>query len=233
MAPRKPTEDSFAELVELVRNHVSPPPSAVVQRFHLIPAPRRTARLSGNSWRNFVGCPSSVSLDLPSTVCCGTASCVAYAIPEFMQRRLLSEVNLTFSKAFELAKAAELAEKSVADLQRPVDTASVHAVQPVPPSSVSCHRCGGKHNASSCRVKSAVCYNCGKPGAFRSGLSECSKKRTEGCRETIWTGARGNCKHLTLFTVKDPSQTPLTLAVTINGADLVMEVDTSISVYHQ
>ena len=30
----------------------------------------------------------------------------------------------------------------------------------------------------------------------------------------------------TLFTVKDPSQTPLTLAVTINGADLVMEVDT-------
>ena len=57
-------------------------------------------------------------------------------------------------------------KRKVADLQRPVDTASVHAVQPVPPSSVSCHRCGGKHNASSCRVKSAVCYNCGKPGHF-------------------------------------------------------------------
>ena len=155
VAPRKPTENSFAELVELVRNHVSPPPSAVVQRFHF----NSCTQKDGETVGQFVAelrrlsefCEFGPTLDgmLRDRLVCGIRD-------SRVQRRLLSEVNLTFSKAFELAKAAELAEKSVADLQRPVDTASVHAVQPVPPSSVSCHRCGGKHNASNCRVKSAV-----------------------------------------------------------------------------
>ena len=165
VAPRKPTDDSFAELVELVRNHVSHPPSAVVERIHF----NSRTQKDGETVGQFVAelrrlsefCEFGPTLDgmLRDRLVCGVRD-------SRVQRRLLSEVNLTFSKAFELAKAAELAEKSVADLQRPVDTASVHAVQPVPPSSVSCHRCGGKHNASSCRVKSAVCYNCGKPGHF-------------------------------------------------------------------
>ena len=129
-------------------------------------------------------------------------------------------------------EAAELAKKSVADLQRPLDTASVHAVQPVPLSSVSCHRCGGKHNASSCHVKSAVCYNCGKPGHFarnapKRGRKDAERPSGQAPEETENT--------YTLFTVKYPSQIPMTLVVTINGVDLVMEVDTgrSRSVYHQ
>eukprot|EP00731_Ephydatia_muelleri_P016508 Em0009g932a len=46
-----------------------------------------------------------------------------------LQRRLLAERGLTFAKAFELAQAAELAEKNAMDIQHST-TASVCTVQP-------------------------------------------------------------------------------------------------------
>ena len=44
-----------------------------------------------------------------------------------VQRRLLSETDLTFKKAFELAQASEVAEKNARDLHKP--TGAVHAIR--------------------------------------------------------------------------------------------------------
>ena len=41
-----------------------------------------------------------------------------------IQRRLLAEPDLTFDKAFELAIAAESADKNAKDLQQPTSTAT-------------------------------------------------------------------------------------------------------------
>ena len=86
-----------------------------------------------------------------------------------LQERLLAERGLTFAKAFELAQAAELAEKNAMDIQHST-TASVCTVQP-PDSSAcmnnmhdTCFRCGGRHCATDCRFKLVECYNCGKLG---------------------------------------------------------------------
>ena len=46
-----------------------------------------------------------------------------------VQRRLLAEGKLTFTKAFELAQVAELTDKNVADLQRLQTPEAVHAVK--------------------------------------------------------------------------------------------------------
>ena len=78
-----------------------------------------------------------------------------------VQRRL-SETDLTFKKAFELAQASEVAEKNAWDLHKP--TGAVHAIhtQPPPKKNSPCYRCGGKHLPHECRFKEAECHSCGK-----------------------------------------------------------------------
>ena len=65
-----------------------------------------------------------------------------------LQRRLLTEKDLTFAKAVELAKLAELAERSAREIQPPVgDSEPVHVVQAPQPraNQDACYRCGGHH----------------------------------------------------------------------------------------
>ena len=64
-----------------------------------------------------------------------------------VQRRLLAEANLKFKKAFELAQAAEVAERSAKVLQQPI-AAAVHTVSKKPSTPVldNCYRCGGMDN---------------------------------------------------------------------------------------
>ena len=90
-----------------------------------------------------------------------------------IQRRLLSEPNLTFARAFELAQALESAEKHAKDLQQKQPSASIMAIQTKKEtgdmeSSNSnaelCYRCKGRHAASTCRFRRAECHHCGKKG---------------------------------------------------------------------
>ena len=86
-----------------------------------------------------------------------------------MQRWLLTEKDLTFAKAFELAKLAELAERSAGEIQPPVgDPEPVHVVQTPQPraNQDACYRCGGRHKASEYWCRNVECYHCGKQGHF-------------------------------------------------------------------
>ena len=80
-------------------------------------------------------------------------------------RVLFAEPKLTFTKAFELAQAAELAEKSSQDTSKAgasvnaLATAGQTADHPTP-----CFRCGGRHSASKCRFRSVECHKCGEKG---------------------------------------------------------------------
>ena len=113
-------------LVELVHNHVSPPPSAVVQRFHF-----NYHTQDGKTVGQFVVelCRLSQFCEFGSTLngmlwdhlVCGTRL--------QSSKKIVVQDEPDISKAFELAKAAELAEKSIAHLQHPVDAALVHAVR--------------------------------------------------------------------------------------------------------
>ena len=87
-----------------------------------------------------------------------------------LQRRLLAEPNLTYTKAFELAQATEAADRNAKDLQE--KAAGIHAVRKLDKaegprrgtSTATCYRCGGKHLAATCRFKDSERHNCGKRG---------------------------------------------------------------------
>ena len=78
-----------------------------------------------------------------------------------IQRRLLAEPDVMFDKAFELASAAEAADKNVKDLQStkssavPVNRLNHHQKK-------GCNRCGENHCVMNCCFKTAECSKCGK-----------------------------------------------------------------------
>ena len=88
-----------------------------------------------------------------------------------IQRRLLAEAKLTFTKAFELARAMEAADRNAKDLKKAsgthaVGTQNKPAGQRRGPTTSLCYRCGGPHLASVCRFKDSECHHCRKKGTL-------------------------------------------------------------------
>ena len=100
-------------------------------------------------------------------ICCVTDSFVASITIEYMQRRLLSEPELIFQKAFDLAQAMELADKGTHDLQNisqspqsDVNILQQHHGQSLKKTS----RSNAAHVQSSrpfCPATGSQCYRCG------------------------------------------------------------------------
>ena len=106
---------------------------------------------------------------------------------ERIQKRLLSEKDLTYEKAMELALAMEAADKDTQELKQAGGNTTTTAqsatgsTSTVTPESVHyeslnsekggktdkkvcCYRCGGNHLATGCHFKEAECRSCGKKG---------------------------------------------------------------------
>ena len=174
VAPGKPSNKSFSELVKLFRTHFCPSPSVTVQRYNFNSRSQR----DGESVSHFVAelrklsehCDFGNSLEnmLRDRLVCGIRDVR-------VQRRLLAEAGLTFAncKAFGLAQTSELAEKNVQDLQHSEGT-PVHPSHKVEPAArPEGHAWSGNCSrvvAVSIRrltvavLKFLVCYKCGKQG---------------------------------------------------------------------
>ncbi len=103
---------------------------------------------------------------------------------EVIQRRLLSEGDLTFDKALKMTVAMEAAASNARDLAKATPaTARTEAVNVVSKdvttdkrakkkpsqSGKPCYRCKkGNHEPSDCRFKTAECYKCGKVGHIKT-----------------------------------------------------------------
>ena len=239
VSPEKPTDKTYVQLVKMVREHVSPPPPVSVQRFHFNSRIQKdaetVAQFVTELKRLSEYCSFGETLDdmLRDRLVCGVRD-------SRLQRRLLTEKDLTFAKAFELAKLAELAERSAGEIQPPVgDPEPVHVVQAPQPraNQDACYRCGGRHKASECWCRNVECYHCGKQGHL---ARVCRAKRGDYKEPTQGRGRQrrpqrtqqqpeldsGQKDTYTLFPVQDPSRKPVTLRVLLNDSPLEMEVDT-------
>ena len=116
IAPEKPTDKSFEEIVSIVQEHRNPRPSVIVQRFNF----HTRGQKEEESIANYVAdlrrladhCTFGNSLDemLRDRLVCGIRDAP-------LQRRLLAEVDLSFTKAFSMCQAFEAAERDTKDIQ--------------------------------------------------------------------------------------------------------------------
>ncbi|KAL5491807.1 hypothetical protein EMCRGX_G017171 [Ephydatia muelleri] len=162
-----------------------------------------------------------------------------------LQKRLLAEQQLTFSKALELAQAFESAESSSRDIQAvrsPSVPLPVHSVEKKGlsvPDSVSCFRCGGKHYATTCKLKSVTCNNCGKTGHIAKvcrsnptgAKSSAARQKGKAARghspEKEDSPPREGSKVHSLYNFSSSSNK---LFLQVNGVNLPMEIDTGAAV---
>ncbi|XP_048590142.1 uncharacterized protein K02A2.6-like [Nematostella vectensis] len=254
LAPAKPGEKSYADLCTLVKSHFNPKPSESVQRHKF----NNRFRLSGENVSDFVAalrnmaeyCNFGGSLEnmLRDRLVSGINN-------ERIQRRLLSEENLTFKKAYDIASSMETTAQHMADLQSAPSTlsstsASVKKVSSSPlPRSKSenkeCYRCGKNHHPSKCRFKEATCHYCKKKGHI---VAKCLKKAKKSSETT-----KPNSNHhpkqgkpaihvldtdkeiedediYPLFAVSQGNrQNPYLVDVELNGLKVQMELDTGAS----
>ena len=186
--PDKPGEKPFADICATSEVHFHPKPSTTMQRFKF----NSRSRQPGESVANYVAklrrlaeyCEFGDSLSdlLRDRLVVGVQD-------ERIQRRLLSERDLKFQKAYEVAQAMEFAAKNAeqlsasanGDVKPETPPVVVQNVNSQKPTLSSCYRCDCKgHVPSSRRFKSATCHGCKKMGHI---LRACKAKGKGGKQE--------------------------------------------------
>nr|MCH9717641.1 DDE-type integrase/transposase/recombinase [Gammaproteobacteria bacterium] len=181
VAPKKPSEESFDRLIKVMSDFYNPSPLVTVQRYKFYSRfrhPEESVSTFVAELRNLAkDCDFGTALEdnLRDRLVCGIAD-------QVIQKRLLSEQNLTFKKAFELAQSHESAAKNVMTLQGP----TVHQVTTSHNS--PCYRCGRKgHPQQECKFKTANCHNCGKVGHIKPVCRSLKSPQTSNHRSFDWS----------------------------------------------
>eukprot|EP00731_Ephydatia_muelleri_P019872 Em0012g697a len=247
IAPDKPSDKSFEQIVKAVSDHLCPTPSSILQRFYFNSCVQKEsesiAQFVAELRRLAVHCEFEGTLEimLRDRLVCGVCD------PQ-LQKRLLAERQLTFSKALELAQAFESAESSSRDIQAvrsPSVLLPVHSVDKKGlsvPDSVSCFRCGGKHYATTCKLKSVTCNNCGKTGHIAKvcrsnptgAKSSAARQKGKAARghssEKEDSPPREGSKVHSLYNFSSSSNKLFRVTLQVNGVNLPMEIDTGAAV---
>ena len=116
LSPTKPSEKTCKKLVEMLKHHFNPQPSEIVHRFKFDSITKRqtetVTEYVAELRRLAQDCNYEATLDQMQR-----DRLVCAIDDDRMQKRLLSEANLTFKTAFKMAVATEAANRNVLDLQ--------------------------------------------------------------------------------------------------------------------
>ena len=257
--PTPLTDFLFKELVAKMKDHREPKPSVIVQCYQFNLRHRATsetvAEYVAALHKLAEHCNFGDTLDkmLRDRLVCGITN-------PTVQKRLLTEPELTFTKAVTIAQGMELAEKGSKQIQStgkdlPKDIHKFsHAtnsknfqkhkdvIDKAKPPAGSCYCCGGKHSQSTCRFKSEMCCFCNKRGHIakvcktRMAQSTPTKPPIAGdsSKSTHQVTQDLPCdtssSEYTLFTLPSQQSKPLKADVEVEGHHLNMEIDTGAAV---
>ena len=168
---------------------------------------------------------------------------------EAIQRRLLSETDLTYGKAMDIASAMEAADKNTKSFR--VAEPAIKKFTSTPAKfreRQNCYRCNRpNHNAADCRFKDVECHHCKKKGhiapACRSKLQNNSKQqrqvpnkqrknycRTHRVEEDQTTSDIDSAEEYHIDKLNNRSSKPLEFELVVNEQKLKMELDNGAAV---
>ena len=231
VAPKKPADKSFDDLVKTMKDHQNPKPSEIVQRFKFHTCVRKSNQTVGvfvaELRRLSEHCNFGDKLEdaLRDRIVCGIQD-------ERIQRRLLAETTLTFTKALEIAQSMETAAKNTADLQGSVPTLSENSSvnKVTEEKKAECYRCKGNHMPHKCRFKKAQCYNCGEKGHIAGACPNKSQQgKVHNLDEHSEDSVSQTYEEYQIFYVELDRPRPYKWTMSVEGKDLVMEVDSGAS----
>ena len=253
VAPLTVKDKTFTELVDLLSGHYNPKKSAAVHRFKF----NSRVRNPNESVSKYVSELKKLAVDCAF----GSAEALNQMLCDRLlcgindariQRRLLTEENLTYDKAFTICQSIELADQSTQALssEKP-PPADIHRVPAKKPSKLptECYRCGGAHSSSSCRFKTADCRYCGKKGHIARVCRSRLRVKNRGRGGKQQAGASNPTNALSddraddaaqpkgqqkpqsdleysCFQLHERKDSPIVVSITVQGKPMAMEVDT-------
>ncbi len=160
LAPALPREKTYGEISAVLQKHFEPKRVVIAERYHF----HKREQLAGESMADYEAALRRLATNckfgeflaeaLRDRFMCGLRN-------EVVQRCLLSEKDLTHTKAMEVAQAMEAAEQNAKSLKG--TEPSIHQFDSQMPARSPCTRCGRKnHKPQDCHFREAVCDICGK-----------------------------------------------------------------------
>ena len=245
LAPHAPGSKSLREIMEVLRSHFEPKRVVIAQWFNFY----KRDQAAGESITDYDAnlrklasqCQFGDHLEetLRDHFVCGLRH-------EAIQRRLLSEVDLTYAKAMEIASGMEAADRDTIALKgsesvlRKLHGTSGKGKGAQVSGSQPCYWCGRSgHSASACKFKEATCHACGKIGhiapACRSRLSKPAKqgrsvrkphRAHQICARESPPEEDSSGEEYFFHKLGEKSSCPIEISLLANGTPLEMEVDT-------
>ena len=167
VAPHPPSTKSLDEISGALRNHYQPQRVVIADRFHF----HKRDQAAGVTIADY-----DAALRKLATHCKFGATLVDTLRDRFVcglrhetiQRRLLSEKDLTYAKAMEIARAMEAADTNTKSFKAATDSA-IRQFTSKPSrdreARNACYRCGRtSHSSADCKFREATCNHCGKKG---------------------------------------------------------------------
>ena len=247
VAPKKPGEKKYEEVVKELKKHYNLQPSEIMQQFRFHTRIRKLEESVGMYLVKLKALAQKCNFKsdtlnemLRDRLVCGINE-------DSIQKPLLSSVDLTYDSAVKRSLAMEAALQNAKEMQGTgmkkdnIDE-QVHAVQQrtqrsydrsSPQPQRECYRCGStNHTPNRCRFKDARCFACGKIGHIGR---VCRSKKGRAVRTVRDQVVGKECSNETteynLYSVStQQSSDPITVEVSINGENLSMEEDTGAAV---
>ena len=249
-SPAKPSEFKLADLADTLRNHFSPKPIIIAERFHF----HKREQHEGEGVTDYCAalkkcserCEFGTFLEeaLRDRFVCGLRSKQA-------QKKLLAESKLTWQKALEIATAMESAEKQANQFRTQGTPVNVNAMparftkdkKKTQKEQKPCFRCGGSHAPQVCRFKDEKCCYCQFKGHIEKVCRKKAASTPTGRDPPTHSHGKKSVKmveiendgteqdEFKLFKVGQVAPEPsILIPLSINGSKMSMELDTGASV---
>ena len=258
IAPQKPSEKTLQDISNVLQNHLDPKPLLIAERFRF----HTRNQVDGESVSQYIAelkrmagkCQFEGYLDdaLRDRFVCGLIS-------NTIRKKLLTEADLTFTKATTIAISMETAVKDSEELfkSRENNPGGLHKLQwhdrnktaeeaYLPKNTERerkpCFRCGSpRHYPKNCKFKDEKCHKCGKRGHIKRQCLAGSRGEKKGVHavdtgasddeteETLEELGRVGIGRLGLYNVRVQDEC-LLVNVQVEGKPLKMELDTGSAV---